>query len=140
MVVSAASCSSRALLKLLVARHGAAAAGAGQGTFGQSYHNPGRPSYLQPGGAARSRVVDLRSDTVTKPGAAMRRAMAEAEVGDDVMGEDPTVNGETCRIKLFMQKKSKPVEKQQKSAKNDLCSFFFRAQSDIFRLFLYSNQ
>lgn len=35
--------------------------------------------------------VDLRSDTVTRPDAAMRRAMAEAEVGDDVMGEDPTV-------------------------------------------------
>ncbi|XP_067225923.1 threonine aldolase 1 isoform X3 [Chanodichthys erythropterus] len=38
------------------------------------------------------RTVDLRSDTVTKPGAAMRRAIAEAEVGDDVFGEDPTVN------------------------------------------------
>src|SRR5438270_2323173 len=37
-------------------------------------------------------VVDLRSDTVTKPSAEMRRAMAEAEVGDDVYGEDPTVN------------------------------------------------
>jgi threonine aldolase len=36
--------------------------------------------------------VDLRSDTVTKPTTAMRRAMAEAEVGDDVYGEDPTVN------------------------------------------------
>ncbi|XP_075701827.1 uncharacterized protein LOC142665903 isoform X2 [Rhinoderma darwinii] len=37
-------------------------------------------------------VVDLRSDTVTKPCAEMRTAMAEAEVGDDVYGEDPTVN------------------------------------------------
>jgi threonine aldolase len=37
-------------------------------------------------------LVDLRSDTVTHPTAAMRRAMAEAEVGDDVFGEDPTVN------------------------------------------------
>ncbi|XP_043761285.1 probable low-specificity L-threonine aldolase 1 isoform X1 [Cervus elaphus] len=36
-------------------------------------------------------VVDLRSDTVTKPGPAMRRAMAEAVVGDDDYGEDPTV-------------------------------------------------
>jgi threonine aldolase len=36
-------------------------------------------------------VVDLRSDTVTRPTAGMRRAMAEAEVGDDVYGEDPTV-------------------------------------------------
>ena len=38
------------------------------------------------------RLIDLRSDTVTKPTPAMRRAMAEAEVGDDVYGEDPTVN------------------------------------------------
>lgn len=38
------------------------------------------------------RTVDLRSDTVTKPGPAMRQAMAIAEVGDDVLGEDPTVN------------------------------------------------
>jgi threonine aldolase len=37
-------------------------------------------------------VVDLRSDTVTKPSAKMRKAMAEAEVGDDVFIEDPTVN------------------------------------------------
>lgn len=37
-------------------------------------------------------MIDLRSDTVTKPTPGMRRAMAEAEVGDDVYGEDPTVN------------------------------------------------
>jgi threonine aldolase len=37
------------------------------------------------------RVLDFRSDTVTRPDAEMRRAMAEAEVGDDVYGEDPTV-------------------------------------------------
>lgn len=37
-------------------------------------------------------VIDLRSDTVTRPGPEMRRAMAEAEVGDDVFGDDPTVN------------------------------------------------
>ena len=36
-------------------------------------------------------IVDLRSDTITKPTPAMRRAMAEAEVGDDVFGDDPTV-------------------------------------------------
>lgn len=36
--------------------------------------------------------IDLRSDTVTRPTPAMRKAMAEAEVGDDVYGEDPTVN------------------------------------------------
>ena len=37
-------------------------------------------------------MIDLRSDTVTRPGPAMRVAMAEAEVGDDVMGEDPSIN------------------------------------------------
>jgi threonine aldolase len=37
-------------------------------------------------------AVDLRSDTVTQPSSAMRRAMAEAEVGDDWYGDDPTVN------------------------------------------------
>jgi len=37
-------------------------------------------------------VVDLRSDTVTRPSKAMREAMARAEVGDDVFGDDPTVN------------------------------------------------
>ena len=38
------------------------------------------------------KIIDLRSDTVTQPSAAMRRAMAEAAVGDDVFGDDPTVN------------------------------------------------
>lgn len=42
--------------------------------------------------AALESVIDLRSDTVTRPTPAMRRAMAEAEVGDDVYAEDPTVN------------------------------------------------
>ncbi len=51
----------------------------------------------EPGEAAaeapvRATVADLRSDTVTKPTPEMRRAMAEAEVGDDVYGEDPTIN------------------------------------------------
>jgi len=38
------------------------------------------------------RTIDLRSDTVTRPTPAMREAIARAEVGDDVYGEDPTVN------------------------------------------------
>lgn len=38
------------------------------------------------------KIIDLRSDTVTRPSLAMRHAMATAEVGDDVWGEDPTVN------------------------------------------------
>ena len=41
---------------------------------------------------ADSGYIDLRSDTVTKPSAAMRQAMAQAEVGDDWFGDDPTVN------------------------------------------------
>jgi len=43
-------------------------------------------------------LIDLRSDTVTKPTPAMRRAMAEAEVGDDVYGEDPTVDALEERV------------------------------------------
>ena len=39
-----------------------------------------------------SAIIDLRSDTITRPGPAMRDAMIRAEVGDDVFGEDPTVN------------------------------------------------
>ena len=38
-------------------------------------------------------MIDLRSDTITKPTKGMREAMANAEVGDDVYGEDPTING-----------------------------------------------
>jgi threonine aldolase len=41
---------------------------------------------------AISTLIDLRSDTVTKPSLAMRQAMAAADVGDDVFLEDPTVN------------------------------------------------
>jgi len=44
------------------------------------------------------RIVDLRSDTLTTPTPEMRRAMAEAEVGDDVFGEDPTVNRLEARV------------------------------------------
>jgi threonine aldolase len=44
------------------------------------------------GDSSKGVLVDLRSDTVTRPSAGMRRAMAEAQVGDDVFGDDPTVN------------------------------------------------
>lgn len=48
------------------------------------------------------RTIDLRSDTVTRPSAAMRQAMAEAVVGDDVFGDDPTVRElEECAAELF---------------------------------------
>src|SRR5579885_3347115 len=44
------------------------------------------------GSRSEQSTVDLRSDTVTRPTPDMRRAMMEAEVGDDVYGEDPTIN------------------------------------------------
>jgi threonine aldolase len=52
------------------------------------------------------RVIDLRSDTVTRPTPAMRRAMAEAEVGDDVYREDPTVNRLEQRAAEIMGKEA----------------------------------
>jgi threonine aldolase len=48
--------------------------------------------------AAMARAIDLRSDTVTRPGLGMRKAMMEAEVGDDVFGEDPTVQRLEARV------------------------------------------
>lgn len=51
-----------------------------------------------PRAPAPTRCVDLRSDTVTRPGAAMRAAMAQADVGDDVFGDDPTVNALQARV------------------------------------------
>jgi len=47
-------------------------------------------------------VVDLRSDTVSRPTPPMRRAMAEAEVGDDVYGEDPTVNALEAEVAALL--------------------------------------
>lgn len=55
---------------------------------------------------SRERVIDLRSDTVTRPSAAMRQAMAEAEVGDDVLGDDPTVIKLQERIAQMMGKEA----------------------------------
>ncbi|MSP55662.1 MAG: aminotransferase class I/II-fold pyridoxal phosphate-dependent enzyme [Myxococcales bacterium] len=49
-------------------------------------------------------MVDLRSDTVTKPTPGMRAAMANAEVGDDVFGEDPTVNALEARVARMLGK------------------------------------
>ncbi len=51
------------------------------------------------------KIIDLRSDTITKPSNAMRQAIANAEVGDDVFGEDPTVN-------LLQERVSKLFEKE----------------------------
>src|SRR4051812_26646987 len=51
-------------------------------------------------------IVDLRSDTVTKPSPAMREAMAKAAVGDDVYGEDPTVNALQERVAALLGKEA----------------------------------
>ena len=50
-------------------------------------------------------IIDLRSDTVTKPSKEMRKVMAEAKVGDDVFGDDPTVN-------LLQEKVANMLEKE----------------------------
>jgi len=52
------------------------------------------------------RTIDLRSDTVTRPTAAMRQAMAEAEVGDDVFGEDPTIRRLEERVAELLGKEA----------------------------------
>jgi threonine aldolase len=53
-----------------------------------------------------TRVVDLRSDTVTRPTAGMRAAMAAAEVGDDVFGDDPSVQALQRRIAAILGKEA----------------------------------
>src|ERR671935_2583082 len=50
--------------------------------------------------------IDLRSDTVTRPTAGMRAAMAAAEVGDDVFGDDPTVNRLQERVAALLGKEA----------------------------------
>lgn len=96
MFISGSQFSCRALLQLFNRRVAASVKPlrtSGRCSFARGYRNTVRTPHLGADSAACSRVVDLRSDTVTKPGPEMRRAMAEAEVGDDVMGEDPSVNG-----------------------------------------------
>lgn len=51
-------------------------------------------------------IVDLRSDTVTRPSPGMRRAIAEAEVGDDVLGDDPTVKILQARLAELLGKEA----------------------------------
>ena len=53
-----------------------------------------------------SAMIDMRSDTVTKPTAGMRRAIAEAEVGDDMSGEDPTVNRLEAMMAELLEKEA----------------------------------
>src|SRR5690606_15385683 len=59
---------------------------------------PARRHYHAPMTTTASAWTDLRSDTVTRPTTAMRAAMLEAEVGDDVYGDDPTVNALQQRL------------------------------------------
>jgi threonine aldolase len=63
---------------------------------------PPAPHHSQARGGSLQGAIDLRSDTVTRPTAAMRRAMAEAEVGDDVYGEDPAINALEERVAALM--------------------------------------
>src|SRR5436305_14002501 len=51
-------------------------------------------------------AIDLRSDTVTRPTPGMRAAMAQAEVGDDVFGDDPTVNKLEQRVAELLGKET----------------------------------
>ena len=51
-------------------------------------------------------MIDLRSDTVTRPTPAMRQAMAEAEVGDDVYSEDPSINALEEKVAKLLGKEA----------------------------------
>src|SRR2546423_13053039 len=55
---------------------------------------------------ASNRFIDLRSDTSTRPSPGMRKAMAEAEVGDEQKGEDPTTNRLQARIAALLGKEA----------------------------------
>ncbi len=61
-----------------------------------------KPAGLAPAGGAPTDVVDLRSDTVTRPTEAMRAAMMDAHVGDDVYGEDPEVNALQAEVAALL--------------------------------------
>ncbi|MCY7315378.1 MAG: low-specificity L-threonine aldolase [Rubrivivax sp.] len=61
---------------------------------------------MTPGMAPNKKPIDLRSDTVTQPTAAMRAAMAAAELGDDVFGDDPTVNALQRRVATMLGKEA----------------------------------
>ena len=60
--------------------------------MGEPGHKIKHLEYILAVGSSKMKIIDLRSDTVTHPTDAMRQAMFGAEVGDDVFGEDPTVN------------------------------------------------
>ena len=54
----------------------------------------------------RENPIDLRSDTVTRPSQDMREAMAQAQVGDDVFGDDPTINALQQRVANMLGKEA----------------------------------
>jgi threonine aldolase len=60
----------------------------------------------QPVSGSSDGVIDLRSDTVTRPGPEMRRAIAEADVGDDALGDDPTVKRLEQRVADLLDKEA----------------------------------
>ena len=59
-----------------------------------------------PNAAGQQSIIDLRSDTVTRPTAAMKQAMLEAPLGDDVYGEDPSVNALQTRLAHELNKEA----------------------------------
>src|SRR4030043_2370651 len=63
-------------------------------------------NFIKQIGGDMKEFIDLRSDTVTKPTPAMRKAMTEAEVGDDVFGEDPTVNALQEKVAKILGKEA----------------------------------
>ena len=77
-----------------------------------------------------STPIDLRSDTVTAPSAGMRRAMAEAPVGDDVYGEDPTVNLLQERVAALLGKEAALFVPSGTMA-NQLCVQTHTAPGDV---------
>lgn len=79
-------------------------------------------------GSRAVHTVDLRSDTVTEPGEGMRRAMAQARVGDDVFGEDPTVNGQGIFL-LLAYKDCKYTKK--------LCKFVYGINLCPLKILIY---
>ena len=74
--------------------------------------------------------IDLRSDTVTKPTPAMRRAMAEAEVGDDVLDGDPTVRRLEAKV-AFEELFARTRDLQRAGEAHRIGSMFIRGMATL---------
>lgn len=88
-------------------------------------------------------VVDFRSDTFTKPTKEMREAMFNAEVGDDVFQEDPTVKSEKTSVRntyydLYINQMF-PLEVNCKLFKSSMCNNFKHYVSYIFHVYFMSS-